>query len=218
MNKKFGFTLAEVLITLAIVGVVAALTIPTLIEKHNKQVVETRLKKFYSSMNQAVNMAKVEYGDVNTWWEDIAQLDEQREFFMSHVGKHLSIVKIETMLIGGRQGSVYYLSDGSAFTIRAVSINGGGGRDWFYIPNKPSKCLVSANTLKDMTGRCAFAFMFTNDKGFRTYDSGWDGNIASLYSHATYGCGYVGSNNAYCTRLIHANSWKIPDDYPFKVR
>ena len=40
--RKIAFTLAEVLITLGIIGVVAALTLPTLIENHNKRVVETR--------------------------------------------------------------------------------------------------------------------------------------------------------------------------------
>ncbi len=54
LRKRAAFTLAEVLITLGIIGVVAAMTIPTLISNHNKRVVETRLKKFYSSMNQAI--------------------------------------------------------------------------------------------------------------------------------------------------------------------
>lgn len=49
-----GFTLAEVLVTLGIIGVVAALTMPTLIDNHRKAVTETRLEKFYSLMSQAV--------------------------------------------------------------------------------------------------------------------------------------------------------------------
>ena len=46
--SKTGFTLAEVLITLGIIGVVAALTIPSLMTAYNKHITETRLKKFYS--------------------------------------------------------------------------------------------------------------------------------------------------------------------------
>lgn len=45
MRKFDGFTLAEVLITLGIIGVVAALTLPALVQNYRNQVVETRLKR-----------------------------------------------------------------------------------------------------------------------------------------------------------------------------
>ena len=45
--SRTGFTLAEVLITLGIIGVVAALTIPSLMTAYNKHITETRLKKFF---------------------------------------------------------------------------------------------------------------------------------------------------------------------------
>lgn len=48
-----AFTLAEVLITLAIIGVVAALTIPTLINKFQDQQFKTAYKKAYATANQA---------------------------------------------------------------------------------------------------------------------------------------------------------------------
>lgn len=48
-NNKYlhynGFTLAEVLITLGIIGVVAAMTMPTLVEKHKEQVTVAKVKK-----------------------------------------------------------------------------------------------------------------------------------------------------------------------------
>ena len=43
-----AFTLAEVLITLAIIGVVAAMTIPTLISDFQEKVTVTKLQKVYS--------------------------------------------------------------------------------------------------------------------------------------------------------------------------
>ena len=49
---RLGFTLAEVLITLGIIGVVAALTIPTLISNYQKQVWINQLKKTYSVLNE----------------------------------------------------------------------------------------------------------------------------------------------------------------------
>jgi prepilin-type N-terminal cleavage/methylation domain-containing protein len=54
-NKQKAFTLAEVLITMAILGVIAALTIPTLISNYNRRVWATRLEKDYTI---AVNMCE----------------------------------------------------------------------------------------------------------------------------------------------------------------
>lgn len=48
---KKAFTLAETLITLGVIGVVAALTLPTLINSYKKQVTTARLKKFNSIFN-----------------------------------------------------------------------------------------------------------------------------------------------------------------------
>jgi prepilin-type N-terminal cleavage/methylation domain-containing protein len=51
-NKKAAFTLAEVLITLGIIGVVAAITMPTLIQNHQKQVYVNQLRKTCSTLSQ----------------------------------------------------------------------------------------------------------------------------------------------------------------------
>ncbi len=51
---KKGFTLAEVLITLGIIGVVAAITMPTLIQNQQKRSLEVATQKFYSTLSQAV--------------------------------------------------------------------------------------------------------------------------------------------------------------------
>lgn len=60
--KKFAFTLAEVLITLGIIGVVAAITIPNLIANYQKQVYITQLKKVYSEIAQAIEKTKYDTG------------------------------------------------------------------------------------------------------------------------------------------------------------
>ena len=52
LNRKAAFTLAEVLITLGIIGIVAAMTMPTLISKHEKKVYGTKLIQTYSILNQ----------------------------------------------------------------------------------------------------------------------------------------------------------------------
>ena len=51
-----AFTLAEVLITLGIIGVVVAMTMPTLINNYQKKLAVTRLKHFSSMMQQAAKM------------------------------------------------------------------------------------------------------------------------------------------------------------------
>lgn len=59
---KGAFTLAEVLITLGIIGVVAALTLPSLIQKYQDQVLENQLKKTYTTISQGVQKAIADDG------------------------------------------------------------------------------------------------------------------------------------------------------------
>ncbi len=69
MMKK-AFTLAEILITLGIIGVVAAMTIPTLMSNTGKAEFTTAYKKIISAVNQAVTMSVaidyIDFGDANT--------------------------------------------------------------------------------------------------------------------------------------------------------
>ena len=55
MRKKICFTLAEVLITLAIIGVVAAMTIPTLITKMSQRAAEARQKTIEARLLDGIN-------------------------------------------------------------------------------------------------------------------------------------------------------------------
>ena len=69
MTKRFGFTLAEVLITLGIIGVVAAMTMPTLINSTQGAQYKSAFKKALSALSQAVtlNVAldEVDFGDMD---------------------------------------------------------------------------------------------------------------------------------------------------------
>lgn len=77
MKKRFiftktlphpGFTLAEVLITLGIIGVVAAMTLPALISEQQKKQFLNQAKVIYNILNNALEASKPEYGtDVNNW-------------------------------------------------------------------------------------------------------------------------------------------------------
>ena len=66
-DKRSAFTLAEVLITLAIIGVVAAMTIPTLISKHQERQIVSHLTKAYATVSNAFKMAETEHGSIDTW-------------------------------------------------------------------------------------------------------------------------------------------------------
>lgn len=66
-NRKIAFTLAEVLITLGIIGVVAALTVPTLVSKYKEKATVTKLKKVNSVLSQAMTSVINEYGTIDTW-------------------------------------------------------------------------------------------------------------------------------------------------------
>ncbi len=63
--KKYAFTLAEVLVTLGIIGVISAMTIPTLVNNYQEQVYVTQLRKVYSDISQAVEKILVESNSVN---------------------------------------------------------------------------------------------------------------------------------------------------------
>jgi len=73
--KSKAFTLAETLVTIGIIGIVAAMTIPPLINNYKAQVTATKLKKTYTVLSQAMNAAVAKYGDAKYWpeWDTSAE-------------------------------------------------------------------------------------------------------------------------------------------------
>ena len=67
--RRAAFTLAEVLITLGIIGVVAVMTLPTLIQNYQKHITVNRLKVNYNILNNAVRRAEADFGEITTWDE-----------------------------------------------------------------------------------------------------------------------------------------------------
>ena len=65
--KKLGFTLAEVLLTLVIIGVVAAMTVPSLMKNTNEEEYRTAAKKAITSAGQALTL---HYALENMWAQD----------------------------------------------------------------------------------------------------------------------------------------------------
>ena len=85
--KKAAFTLAEVLITLGIIGVVTAMTMPSLIQNYQEKATVTKLKKCYSLVSQAyVSILNDEGGS------DTLQAGDDLEM-MEKFGKYLKYQK-----------------------------------------------------------------------------------------------------------------------------
>ncbi len=88
-KAKFAFTLAETLITLGIIGIVAAMTIPGLIETYQKKATAEKLKEMYSIITQAAKMytndTETEFGSFDT------QLSE-KEFLDKYFSPYVKVV------------------------------------------------------------------------------------------------------------------------------
>ena len=94
--KKSAFTLAEVLITLGIIGVVAALTLPTLIQNHQKQVYVTGLKKAYSNIQNAFSKAMLDEG-ITDWKQSECYSSSNYEACLNNLKKQFKIVSTTPM-------------------------------------------------------------------------------------------------------------------------
>lgn len=204
---KKGFTLAEVLITLGIIGIVAALTIPALISNYRKNVVVERLKKFYTVMNQAVIEATVEYGDWHQW--DVSEDKPLIEYYLKN---YLKLLKTEKK--GSK--SYYYFSDGS-MVYSSVA-------DQYELVF----CPVASRCEKRGTEKFNFAYNtvayninFSRFKNpIEPYAWKWSGERDDLFK-GTFACSPDIANeehdrNDYCATLIMIDGWRISKDYPFR--
>ena len=108
-NRRRAFTLAEVLITLGIIGVVAALTLPVLISKYKHKELETRFKKAYSVLSQATVDLPTEYGRC-----EVANASEINDFVFNKL-KKIGSGSLEMSNIGYIKGfKTYTLEDTDA--------------------------------------------------------------------------------------------------------
>lgn len=75
--KRFwGFTIAEVLIVLGIIGIIAELTIPSLAQKFQDKVTVVSLKKEISVLQEALNLARAEEGPIQDWYKYSSEPDD----------------------------------------------------------------------------------------------------------------------------------------------
>jgi len=217
MKNNFGFTLAEVLITLGIIGVVAALTIPALVNNAQKKDLEAGFKKNYSNVSNVYK--KLDYESGGTL--DLQVPEDMNDFLSA-----FSIVKtsLPTDYTNARffDKSLSGLSDYNKFQCNSpsrpcvvlsdgsfmglFSVNGGGSGD--------GRIIVDTNGIKlpNRQGYDVFTYAFSGGKlvaqgyvglGNITY---WQG--CSLVSEGGANDGW--SNGTNCTAYAIAN--KCPLD------
>ena len=94
-SKDFAaFTLAEVLITLSILGVIAVLVIPNIIKKYQDIIDVARVRQAYSILSSAIEMAVAENGPIENWnWPDKTTCwkDENAKFLAQQLKPYFNI-------------------------------------------------------------------------------------------------------------------------------
>ena len=238
MGKKVAFTLAEVLITLGIIGVVAALTFPTLLSRHNANVTLNKLKKFYTVMSQANNMAIAEFGPMDYWdgFSSSYNMEEMKAWFDKYIKPYVQVTdeRITGEFNTGTDSSerfYVFFNDGSVaqfrnYTAKTPNIDENGvdqnhsSLGWngyihvYYYTSK--KALLDSKQCIN-----TFAFLFHDNVnqryGFSPYFNsslflhGANPDRAALINDVKNRAG-----KQQCAGLIMYDGWQIKDDYPFK--
>ena len=95
------------MITLGIIGIVAAMTISTLINNYKKKQTSVKLKRFYSTINQAIQLSEIDNGSVFTWNKEDQALDENgdniseaqknssAQFYNTYLAPYIKTVKLD---------------------------------------------------------------------------------------------------------------------------
>lgn len=235
--KFNGFTLAETLITLGVLGVLAAITIPGLISLNNKRIIQTRLKDTYSTILQGFKMAQYENGDltfVNTKYDDADvngySWQRSKDMFETYFTQVFKVTTIypkgkafpiysadgKTLFSSSRYMVYYELTNGSVLGFMKSGNYDGCVFDIILNPTKS----------KLLTGKDYFTIAFQSD-GYGNYS--YKTLTSVNYNASTHSkfLSYCSSNSRYpayssspadfCTVLIVKNMFKIPGDYPIKL-
>ena len=231
---KKGFTLAEVLITLGVIGVVAALTLPSVIANYQKKEMAIRLKKFYSTMLNVIKLSENDNGDMYTWdfpkqsYDPMVNLFFQKYYlpYMSGYDECYSSRCFEKLNYSLKTLSD---SDGSGLMDTYYIVKTYDGMFIYFLPNIPATYFwmfvdINGSKKPNKIGRDVFVFDIygyndiTSREKYRLKFWGYyKSNDEELYNADNYGCNkkatrYAGFN---CGEIILRNNWEIPDDYPW---
>ena len=94
---KIAFTLAETLIVMGIIGVVAALTLPNLNSSTGDKEKVAKVKKIYSNLNDAIGRAKAVYGPYEEWFQGNMSEDDIAKRVTDRLSEFMKYSKICTV-------------------------------------------------------------------------------------------------------------------------
>ena len=212
-----AFTLAEVLVTLGIIGVVAAITMPTLIDNHQKKVAATRLEKFYSMMSQAVYQWVGDTGFIPGTTYNFPENTKYNgkgleQWYNANLGKYIK----STSQVSTDSGMFVAFADGSGFNAYQT-----GGNMYFFFCIEAKYCNTQASSAEGyFDGKRTFLFDFVNGDFYASLPGQQNMSREELLR----ACKYGNSDNSEvsskgrrhtCTRLIQIDGWQIRDDYPW---
>lgn len=208
--KKSGFTLAEVLITLGVIGVVAAITLPTLIQKHKNQVTVTKLKKAYSEISQAIKMSEVHNGEMENWdFSDFEDKEERYKYFAeNYIFPYLKTIKICEANTKECYPALNSLAPSaiisSGYSIKTWQDDAGG---WVYVD------IDGPNKGKNQEGYDIFGIKFVKKTTslYGTKKGIW---LKGLQEITPIIRDKLKGDKVYCGALIMYDGWKILDDNP----
>lgn len=223
MEKK-AFTLAEVLITLGIIGVVAAMTIPGLITKWHKQATAAKVKKFYSSINQTIRLSSVDNEDPESWTlpNKRNNYEQNKLYYNTYFAPYMKTMAYEKVKVASdyTNSLAAVLMDGGVLILNLEETT---MKFWYVTDYKE---LDKSDFYKNP--RVFFEFQLgkrnnssvessrTDTNFIVPYTYKWDENYESLKTDPKYGCSRNPTNRAaYCTKLLMENNWIIPSDYPW---
>lgn len=209
-HKKVAFTMSEVLITLGIIGIVAAMTLPTVITKYKRKTAETKLAKFYSVINQAIRMSIAEHGEIiidNENKSDAANAEYIEQWYKENITKYIKTINEE----GKDKYEDYYkvaFIDGSGFSSYLSGSNPANGKSNLYI----FYCL-NYKTCEPGHYEGENQFLFSYSPETQSVIATFMDNKIETLKQSCYDKDEDKRHG--CTALIQANGWKIPDDYPW---
>ena len=205
-----AFTLAEVLITLGIIGVVAAMTMPSLIQNYKRQQATARIKKFVSVINQALISAENDLGAREDWViGEMDNSDSAYNFLNTYIKPYIKSADVEKRTLFGRNMATLRFVDGSQMSVKIgacydiwYDINGEKG------PNEKGRDIFVFILCKN--GGCNF-----NSNQVRGFYCAPTGEQFPTHGQLIDNCkNYRTNGGVYCTILLEQNGYEFPKDYP----